>query len=81
MKKVCRNRDYCNAKESNRVMKFIKAPFNVYTDIESLLERTHVCKNNLNNLSTTKTPNILHAVIHYLHSVQLKQKKINMQIL
>lgn len=87
MKKVCKNRDYCNAKESNRAMKyhegqkFIKTPFNVYADIESLLEKTHACKNNLNNLSITKTPNILHAVIHYPHSVQLKQKKINMQIL
>ena len=35
--------------------KFMKAPFNIYVDMESLLEKISTCHNNPNESSATKT--------------------------
>ena len=39
----------------NQYLKCIKAPYMVYTDVESLIERIDGCKNNPEQSSTTKT--------------------------
>ena len=62
-KKVCENHDYCCVKmpnEDNKILKynhgekFMKAPFIIYADLESLLEKMETCYNNPEKSSTTK---------------------------
>ena len=61
--KVCQNKDFCKAVvpsgdtkilEFNQCQKSDIAPFIIYADLESLIEKTDRCKNNPENLSTTK---------------------------
>ena len=40
--------------EFNQYQKSDKTPFVIYTDLECLIEKTDGCKNNPENLSTTK---------------------------
>ena len=40
--------------ECNQSQKFDKAPFIIYAHLECLIEKIKGCKNNLENLSTTK---------------------------
>ena len=40
--------------EFNQYQKSNKAPFTIYADLECITERTDGCKNNPENLSTTK---------------------------
>ena len=42
------------ALEFNQDKKSGKAPFIIYTDLESLIEKIERCENNSENLSTTK---------------------------
>ena len=62
-KKVCENHDYCYVEmleEENKTLKYnqgeksMKAPFIIYADLESLLEKMNTCHNNPEKLSTTK---------------------------
>ena len=62
-KKVCGNKDFCNIillsegteiLEINQYQKSYKAPFIIYVDIESLIEKIDGCKNNPEKSSTTK---------------------------
>ena len=62
-KKVCENKDFCNVimpSEDTKILEFDqyqkshKAPFISYADLECLIEKINGCKNNPENLSTTK---------------------------
>ena len=62
-KKICENRDYCHVEmptndnskiKYNQGEKSIKLPFNVYADLECLLEKMSTCYNNPKESSTTK---------------------------
>ena len=61
--KVCNNHDYCYVEMSekeNKILKCnhgeksMKSPFIIYTDLECLLEKKHLCQNNPEKLSTAK---------------------------
>ena len=63
-KKVCENCYYCYVEmleEGNKILKYnigeksIRAPFIIYADVESLLEKMNTCHNNPEKSSTTKT--------------------------
>ena len=56
----------------------MKAPFIIYPDLESLLEKMSTCHKNLEKSSTTKVNNIYLPVIHCLHSISLTKQKINL---
>ena len=60
---VCENHDYCYVEmpeEGNKILKYnhgeksMRAPFAIYADLESLLEKMGTCHNNPENPSTTK---------------------------
>ena len=62
-KKVCENHDYCYVempKEDSKILKynhrekFMKVPFIIYADLESLLEKMNTCHNNPKKSSKTK---------------------------
>ena len=62
-KKVCENHDYCCIEmpnEDNKILKYnhgeksMKAPFIIYADLESLLEKMETSYNNPEKSSTTK---------------------------
>ena len=61
-KKVCENHDYCYVEmpKEEKILKYnqgeksMKVPFNIYADLEPLLEKVNTCHNNPENLSTTK---------------------------
>ena len=61
--KVCKDHDYCYKEmpnENNKILKHnhgkesTKAPFTIYSDLESLLEKQSTCHNNPKKSSTTK---------------------------
>ena len=63
---VSRDHGYChvempnkdnNISKYNQGKNFMKAPFIIYADMESLLEKTSTCHNNSNESSTTKIKN------------------------
>ena len=58
IKKLCENKDFCNVvmpSEDTKVLFFNqyqnsdKAPFIIYVDLESLIQKIDGCKNNLEN--------------------------------
>ena len=62
-KKLYENHDYCYVEmpeEDNKILKYnqeeksMKAPFIVYADLESLIEKMKTCHNNPEKLSTVK---------------------------
>ena len=62
-KKACEKKDFCNVNmpsddtkilEFNEYQKFDKASFIIYADLDCMIEKTDGCKNNPENLSTTK---------------------------
>ena len=62
-KKVCENKVFCNVimppedtkkLEFNQCQKSDKAPFNIYADLECLIEKINGCRNNPENSSTAK---------------------------
>ena len=62
-KKACENKDFCNVimpSEDAKILKFNqnqksdKAPFILYADLDCIIEKVDECKNNPENLSTTK---------------------------
>ena len=62
-KKVCENHDYCFVEmpnEDNKILKYnhgeksMKAPFIIYADLESLLEKMSTCYDSPEKSSTTK---------------------------
>ena len=58
-KKVCEKKFFC--KFFDKHQKFNEAPFIIYTDPESIIERIDRCKNNPEKVSTTKvSKHILH---------------------
>ena len=52
-KKVCVNKDFCNVAYA-QYCKSDKAPFIIYTDLESLMRKIDGCKNNPEKSPTTK---------------------------
>ena len=79
-KNVCKNHDYCYVvmpKEDNKLLKYnhgeksMKAPFIIYADLESLLEKMNTCHNNPEKSSTSKIDKPYHLVIHCLRTVHL----------
>ena len=85
-KYVCENHDYCyveRLKENNKVLKYnhreksMKAPFVIYADLESLLEKMSTCHNNPTKSSTTKKINTQFLVIHCLQNAHLMLQKIS----
>ena len=51
--------------EFNQYQKSDKSSFIIYADLECVIEKTDGCKNNPDNLSTTKVKmNIFHQVFH-----------------
>ena len=63
-KKVCEKHDCCYgemAEEGNKMLEYnhgeksIRAPFVIYADLESLLEKMNTCHNNPEKSSTPKT--------------------------
>ena len=62
-RKVCENKNFCNEiilSEGNKILEFNqyqkpdKASFNVYADLECVIEKIDRCKNNAKNSSTTR---------------------------
>ena len=62
-KKICENKDFCNVimlSEGNKILEFNqyqksdKTSFNVYADLECVIEKIDGCKNNAKNPSTTR---------------------------
>ena len=62
-KKICENHDYCHVEmptKDNNIIKYnhgeksIKMPFTIYADLECLLEKIDMCKNDPNKSYTTK---------------------------
>ena len=62
-KKVCENKNFCNVimpsedtkvLKSNNYQKSDKVPFNIYADLECIIENIDGCKFNPENWSTTK---------------------------
>ena len=62
-KNICENHDYCCVEmpnEDNKILKYnrreksMKAPFIIYVDLESLLEKTSTCYDSPEKSSTTK---------------------------
>ena len=62
-KKVCENHDYCSIEmqnEDNKILKYnhgeksMKAPFIIYADLESLLEKVSTCYDSPKKSSTIK---------------------------
>ena len=60
---ICKDHDYCYLKmpnENNKILKYnteeksMKAPFVIYADLESLLEKMRTCHNNPKKSSTAK---------------------------
>ena len=67
-KKVCENKDFCNAIVSSKDTKVLefdqyqkseKAPFVIYADLKYLIEKIDGCKNNPENSSTTKISELI----------------------
>ena len=87
--KVCENYVYCYVEmpeEDNKILKynhgekFMKLPFIIYADLESLLEEMSTCIVILKNHQQLKEINIHALVIHCLHNVHLIQQKISLII-
>ena len=55
--------------------------FIIYTDLESLLEKTNTCYNNAERSSAAKIDSHHLLVIHCLHTVHLIQQKTSMIII
>ena len=62
-KKICENCDYCHVEmptKGNSIIKYnhgeksMKVPFDIYADLECLLEKMSTCINNPNESYTTK---------------------------
>ena len=62
-KRVCESKDFCNVimtsedtktLEFNQYQKSDKAPFIIYADLQCIIKKIDGCKNNPENLSTTK---------------------------
>ena len=74
-------------KEDNKILKYnngeksMKAPFIIFSDMESLLNKIYTCLNNLKKSSATKKINILLLAIHCLLNVHLMYQKINIIII
>ena len=82
-KSVCENHDYCYVElpeEDNKILKYnhgeksMRAPFAIYADLESLLEKMSTCHNNPEKSSTTK-------VNKQTHAVRMIQQKISLIII
>ena len=56
----------------------MKASFFIYSNLECLLERIHICQNNPEKLSTTKIKNIRLQVTHCLQIAPLIRQKLNL---
>ena len=76
-KKVCTNKHFCNITipsgdtkilEFNQYQKSDKAPFIVYTDLKCITEKIDGCKNNPENLSTTKVSKRIPSGLQYVYN-------------
>ena len=62
--------------EYNHGEKSMKAPFIIYADLESLLEKMSTCYGSPEKSSTTKINKHTPSVIHYLWTAHLMKQKI-----
>ena len=74
-------------KEDNKILKynhgekFMKVPFFIYADLETLLEKMSTCHNNPKSNQQLKQINIHLLAIHCLQIVHLMLQKINLIII
>ena len=74
-------------KEDNKTSKYnhgkksMKDQFNIYPDLESLLETMSTCRNNPEKSSASKINKHTPLVIHCLHIVHSIQQKISLIII
>ena len=66
--------EYTKMLEFNQYQKSDKAPFIIYSGIECLIEKTDECKNNPENLSTTKVSEHIPSGFQCLHYRHLKNR-------
>ena len=84
---VCKNHDYCSIEMSEKCLKhnhgekFMKTPFIIYVDMESLLEKIDTCIVILKIHQQLKQTNIQLLVIHYLRILYLMPQKTDMIII
>ena len=64
--------------EFNQYQKSDKAPFTIYADLECVIEKTDGCKNNPDNLSTTKVNEHISSGFSHLQYLCLEAQKISM---
>ena len=85
--KVCNDHDYCYIKipdEDIIILKYnygemaMRVPVIIYADLECLLEKMHLCQNNLEKSYTEEILSIRLLVIHWLQIVHLMQQKANL---
>ena len=65
----------------NHGEKFMKVPFIIYADLDSLLEKMDTCHNNPEKSSTTKINKYTPSGYSSLHTVHLIQQKIMLIII
>ena len=56
----------------------MRVPVIIYADLECLLEKMHLCQNNLEKSYTEEILSIRLLVIHWLQIVHLMQQKANL---
>ena len=56
----------------------MRVPYIIYADLECLLEKMHLCQNNLEKSYTEKKLSIQLLVIHCLQIVHMLQQKISL---
>ena len=64
--------------KNNQEEKSWKTPFIIYADTKSLLEKTHACDKNPENLPQQKSANIKRVAINYSHTIYLIAAEANM---
>ena len=70
--------------EDNKTLKYnyeeksLKVPIIIYANLECLLEKMHLCQNNLEKSYTVKKLSIRFLVIQYLQVVHLTHQKTNL---
>ena len=73
--------------EDNKIIKYnhgeksMKHPGVIYSDLESILKKMHLCQRNSKKSYTEKKIGIYPLVICCLHNVHLIQQKINLTVI
>ena len=87
---VCKDHDYCHVElpnKDNNILKynlgenFMKTPFIIYANLESLLEKISTCHNNPNESSTVKINKHIPSGYSFFTPVRLMLQKIDIIII